>query len=65
MRGYLGPTKGGFNAIVNHVCCTGVDNFIVRNRAEACKVIKLFLRQKNWKLIVRLTVVVVDVGNVP
>lgn len=42
--GYLDPSMGRFNAIVNHVSCTGVHNFIVRTRSEPCKAMELFFK---------------------
>lgn len=44
VRGSLGPLKGGLNAVVNHVRCTGVDDFIVKTRSEPIKAMELFFK---------------------
>ncbi|MPC71077.1 hypothetical protein E2C01_065346 [Portunus trituberculatus] len=44
VRGCLGPLKGGFNAVVNHVHCTGVDEFIIKTRSEPHKAMELFFK---------------------
>ncbi|KAK4316629.1 hypothetical protein Pmani_012229 [Petrolisthes manimaculis] len=44
VRGCLGQLKGGFHPIINHVRCTGVDNFIVKNRSDTHKAIELFFK---------------------
>ena len=46
VRGCLGPLKGEFDAAVNHVRCTGVDDFIVKTRAEPHKAMELFFQNR-------------------